>query len=74
MPSGCDGSWKGRRLFSCPKMRGLFLPVASVLREKEFYDKKGSSSKPRYCYVAILEYWLIICISLLDNWAWCEKG
>ncbi|KAK8398349.1 hypothetical protein O3P69_003913 [Scylla paramamosain] len=40
MAGGCDGTWKGRKLFSCPKMRGLFLPVASVIKEKEFYSKK----------------------------------
>ncbi|XP_050718529.1 uncharacterized protein LOC126999735 [Eriocheir sinensis] len=45
MPGGCDGTWKGRRLFSCPNMRGLFLPVASIVKEKEFYDNKTSSSK-----------------------------
>ncbi|XP_045132138.1 uncharacterized protein LOC123516629 isoform X2 [Portunus trituberculatus] len=42
MAGGCDGTWKGRQLFSCPKMRGLFLPVASVIKEKDFYTKKNS--------------------------------
>ena len=53
MAGGCDGTWKGRKLFSCPKMRGLFLPVASVIKEKEFYDNLTSSpsnfsNKTRY--------------------------
>lgn len=58
MAGGCDGTWKGRKLFSCSKMRGLFLPVASVIKEKEFFDNKGSSSsdfsnKTRYFLVIL---------------------
>lgn len=67
MPGGCDGTWKGRRLFSCPKMRGLFLPVTSVVREKEFYDNKSFSSKTRYlllCYgVTALVLFLVMKVS-----------
>ena len=50
MAGGCDGMWKGRQLFSCPKMRGLFLPVASVIKEKDFYSKNNSlpTNKTRY--------------------------
>lgn len=40
MPGGCDGAWNGRQLFSCPRSRGLFLPVSSLIKEKDFYSNE----------------------------------
>nr|XP_045592793.1 uncharacterized protein LOC123754430 isoform X2 [Procambarus clarkii] len=52
MVNGCDGSWNGRHLFTCPNFRGLFLPVLSLIKEKDYNDGKhttlsGTSSQTR---------------------------
>ncbi|XP_069936804.1 uncharacterized protein [Cherax quadricarinatus] len=45
MAGGCDGSWNGRHLFTCPNARGLFLPLLSLIKEKEFYGNKHTTSE-----------------------------